>query len=444
MSELDGDDIQGNILHPYRCGDGFLDHAAYAFLEVLSAPDAGRWLHGLDVTTDAQAQQPLSAALNIAFTWRGLERLRQPMKRFDGFGAFRKSMSRAVSKEASDREWFDNWSGGHSRRHILVTLYRDSATARDEALCDLHERLPEGAVARVCSQVASRLPTGREHFGFKDGLSQPAIEGTGRAGAHAKGDGALTRFGRWRRLAAGEFILGYPDEEGVLPKAPVAVGANGTFMVWQRLAQDVPLFSRIARQVAGRSDWSPETAAARLIGRRQDGSALARRIRVSADSPRSNDFRYTGDPFGMRCPLGAHIRRANPRDFEGFRTRLTERHRIIRRGLPYGTALEPDESNAREPRGLVFACFNASIERQFETVKMWCADGNIFRLGHDRDVLAADGDQPFSFRVTGRSPVFVSEAEPPVRYTGGEYLFVPGIAGLGQIADDALRRGAAA
>ena len=95
-----------------------------------------------------------------------------------------------------------------------------------------------------------------------------------------------------------------------------------------------------------------------------------------------NDFRYGGDPRGRACPLGAHIRRANPRDGLPGGAQRTRRHRIIRRGMPYG----PDERAG--DRGLIFVCFNASIVRQFEVVNGWLMDGDIFGLGRDPDMLA--------------------------------------------------------
>lgn len=466
MIELEDSDIQGNVLHPYRCGDGdgdYLDHAAYVFLEVGDRAAAADWLSRLPVTDDRAARHHLREALNVAFTWRGLQALGQPADRFSEFEAFVRGMPTPAppprGEDDPDQAWAGTWAAGKRRRHVLVTLHRTTDTERNAALDALCAGLPADVLTPVGIELGSRLASGREHFGFKDGLSQPAVEGTARHGdaPGPPGDGVYERR-RWRRLKAGEFILGYRDEQGALPPAPEHVGKNGTFAVWQRLAQDVPMFRRIAADVekaAARfpdpprpvdavarllaragwdTSWTTEDAAARLVGRRQDGTALARRTRVSNDAEQANEFSYGGDPAGQRCPLGAHVRRANPRDAFGFGFKLTRRHRIIRRGLPYGPAYDKDHADI--PRGLVFMCFNASIERQFEVVQRWCEDGTAFRLGDDRDLLAPGGDGRTDLRVTGRRPAFLT-APAPVRYTGGEYLFLPGLTGLRRILSEA-------
>ena len=169
-------------------------------------------------------------------------------------------------------------------------------------------------------------------------------------------------------------------------------------MVWRKLHQDVALFRHVLREAAAalRRTATRRSSRPRSSGAGRNGTplvALARRPASRTSTPRppgANDFRYAGDdPDGRRCPLGAHIRRSNPRDALGFDGLLSFRHRMIRRGMPYGPPLpaEATEDDARD-RGLVFVCFNASISRQFEGVQaQWLNDGNIFRLGHDSDFL---------------------------------------------------------
>src|SRR5262249_33925694 len=148
----------------------------------------------------------------------------------------------------------------------------------------------------------------------------------------------------------------------------------------------------------------------------RDGTPLA----LSPDAPdpaladdpaRINDFSFAGDDDGVRCPLGAHIRRANPRDAKGFfEGRLSNRHRIIRRGRSYGPPLPADATaDDGQERGLVFVCFNTSIERQFETIQaLWVDDGDPFGLGPDKDPLIgcpADGEGKIT--IQGRPPFFL-------------------------------------
>jgi len=135
------------------------------------------------------------------------------------------------------------------------------------------------------------------------------------------------------------------------------------------------------------------------------------------------------------------VRRSNPRDALGHEGTLSMRHRMIRRGMPYGPPLPPgsyDDDGAE--RGLIFVSFQASIARQFEGVQgPWLADGNIFGLGGDRDYLlggaAGNGGK---MTIQGERPYFLAPQQPFVTTRGGEYLFVPGIAALRAIAEGGI------
>jgi hypothetical protein len=194
----------------------------------------------------------------------------------------------------------------------------------------------------------------------------------------------------------------------------------------------VQAFRRLVRSVADEHfDRDFELVAAKLAGRWRDGSPLALEPWTNEDRPREelNDFRYAGDSRGRACPLGAHVRRANPRDSLPGGAQRTRRHRIIRRGIPYRSG---------ERRGLIFVCFNASIVRQFEVVNGWLNDGDAFGLGRDPDVLAGSRTPGRSVRMTipGDTPVQFDSPEPLVRTCGGEYLFVPGLTTLEALADN--------
>jgi Dyp-type peroxidase family len=278
----------------------------------------------------------------------------------------------------------------------------------------------------------------REHFGYADGFAQPAIEGATED--RTRGGGVPEADGGWRALAPGEFILGYEDEDSRvdpkrrLPSAPAdPLGRSGTYMVWRKLHQDVALFRRTVARAAAGYPGGEEELAAKIVGRARDGTPL-----IASDDPQnSNDFRYDGDPDGRRCPLGAHIRRSNPRDALGWEGRLSFRHRIIRRGMPYGEPL-PDGAtdDDREERGLVFVAFGASISRQFEGIQVqWLNDGNVFHLGHDKDYILGDSAATAKMTIQGDPPYFLAPQPSFVTTRGGEYLFVPGITALAAIAD---------
>jgi Dyp-type peroxidase family len=218
-------------------------------------------------------------------------------------------------------------------------------------------------------------------------------------------------------------------------------------MVYRKLRQDVVLFRTTLREAATRYEHDEEMLAAKVVGRWRNGTPLVN----SPDHPdpdfkdtatKSNDFRYLDDDAdGRRCPLGAHIRRSNPRDALGWpglggAGLLSFRHRIIRRGTPYGPALPIDAADDDgADRGLVFVCFNASISRQFESVQLqWLNDGNGFHIGHDSDFLLGSPLGTGKMTLQGDPPFFLSPQGPFVSTRGGEYLFVPGITALRALA----------
>jgi Dyp-type peroxidase family len=214
-------------------------------------------------------------------------------------------------------------------------------------------------------------------------------------------------------------------------------------MVWRKLRQDVVLWRRTIAAAAERYPLGgAEKLAAKVVGRWHDGAPLETHPdgpdpSFDASASGANDFRYGADRDGRRCPLGAHIRRSNPRDALGFEGKLSFRHRMIRRGMPYGPplpdgALDDDDVD----RGLVFVSFQASIFRQFEGVQTpWINDGDIFGLGNDKDFLLGDGAGSGKMTIQGKRPFFLTPQETFVVTRGGEYLFVPGISALQAIAD---------
>jgi Dyp-type peroxidase family len=216
-------------------------------------------------------------------------------------------------------------------------------------------------------------------------------------------------------------------------------------MVWRKLHQDVALWRRTIRAAA--SDYPYGDArklAAKVVGRWQDGTPMETHPHgpdpaFDPAAPGANDFRYRNDPDGRRCPLGAHVRRSNPRDALDDAGKLSLRHRMIRRGMPYGKVL-PDgelEDDGAE-RGLVFVSFQASIFRQFEGVQTpWINDGDIFGLGTDKDFLLGDPSGGGKMTIQGQKPFFLAPQEAFVVTRGGEYLFVPGISGLQAIVEGA-------
>ena len=452
-SPIDFADIQGDILHAY--GNAY-DRTSYLFVRV-DDPDRGRdWVRGLlDGVTTAEpwGDGKPDTTRNVALTRAGLVALGVPATAIDGFASeFREGMAeRARLLGDTGDSHPERWDRGLGRgeAHVLVTVNAKTGPMLEDALADFRAGLEEaGSLTLVHEQHAQLLEGAREHFGFADGFAQPAVEGV--SDEKARGGGVPEKDSRWRALALGEFILGYEDEQSRddpqrrLPSAPPApLGRSGTYMVWRKLHQNVALFRRTMREAARvYEDGDEAKLRAKVVGRWPNGAPLVASPHqedpnFSATVPGGNDFRYGEDLDGRRCPLGAHIRRSNPRDALGFEGRLSFRHRMIRRGMPYGPALPPDAPvDDGKDRGLVFVCFNASISRQFEGVQIqWLNDGNIFGLGHDKDFLLGDSAATGKMTVQGDPPFLLAPQRSFVRTRGGEYLFVPGITALAAIAD---------
>jgi Dyp-type peroxidase family len=307
-------------------------------------------------------------------------------------------------------------------------------------------------------QEAGQPSGSREHFGFTDGFGQPAIAGVARHDVPGQGvpirwwpwhrfrrDIVASRTERrisWRAVRPGEFVFGYDDEDGGPPPAPAPpLHRNGTFMVWRKLRQDVAGFRAYVAGAGAATGLGADLVAAKVLGRWPDGSPLVLRPhggdeRLGNDRERVNDFVYAGDRDGIACPRGAHIRRANPRDGLRAGSKLTARHRLLRRGMPYGAPLPDGAPDDGEDRGLVFVSFQASIERQFEIVQeRWLNDGDAFGLGRTADPVAgAVPEDGARVAFGGRPPHYATAMRAFVTPRGGEYLFVPGVAGLRALA----------
>ena len=443
--DLEPHDIQGGILHGYH-GEA----RAYVFLEVDDACAARGWLRETEPTVTSDADHPPPpVAVNLAFTCRGLHALGMPRHRLAQLPApFREGMA-ARSSLLGDAgpQHADSWESPFRRDdplHVVVML-DGSADAVAEHVEQLRSGLWQDGLVELGPPLwGRRLDGGREHFGFVDGLSQPPVEGV--SGAHAAsspGQGRL-RDGRWEALAPGEFVLGLPDADGVRDRTLAALTTNGSYLVLRKLEQDVPAFRRLVVDAARRSRLAEEVVAAKIMGRWADGAPLTMSPAVGdapwgeTDSDREG-FTYAGDG-GERCPLGAHVRRANPRGSLGFDGRLEHRHRLLRRGIPYGPPFVDDDPGTWEAsRGLVFACYQADLETQFEFVQSrWLGDGDAFGLGDDVDPVVGDPARGTGVLWLDR-PVRVPTVPPresagAVRTRGGAYLLQPGLRALRYLA----------
>ncbi len=460
---LSSTEIQGIILHGY----GHMPEARFVLLNVPEAgPDAKLfdWLRQLELTSARDgsraedARQTRGHLVNLAFTHDGLKALRVDDTLCSRFATpfvqgshdeYRARVNGDVGASAPET-W--RWGGPRSPVHLLLMVYAKDVESVEEVVAGYLNQTRD-LLDHVLTLEGTTLPGRKEHFGFRDGIAQPTVQGSGRAELPDN------------TIAAGEILLGHRDGYGNVSQSPMsaagfAFGYNGSYLVFRQLEQDVPAFWRYS--AAQHAD--PITVASKMVGRWPSGAPLVRHPERDPSTPRfedQNDFSFLSndqdnDRYGARCPFGAHVRRMNPRDWQLGQTReesleLSNLHRIVRRGRPYGKPLtdsmtaesmlaEPaGGERAKQERGLQFLCFNTNIERQFEFVQQQWANNPNFAglngspdpvLGMSRSAVELGMDAP-SFLLqtdvkTGISPRCTGLTS-FVRVVGSSYFFMPSL-----------------
>lgn len=481
-------DVQGLIASGY----GSLPFSAYLWLAIAN-PGARRWLAEMVPLVRTSADPPAprdsrdegDSALNLAFTAQGLRALGLsdqalrtfPVEFVEGMATPERSKVLGDTGLSAPERWV---IGGPSTPAVgaLLLVHGRTEDAVERACAAARRRLAgaAGAVFEIAAseQRGHRPDHHREPFGFRDGIAQPAILGR-------KGQGVPT----------GEFILGYPNHYGFLPPTPLVaaaldedrrlatwpdpyhtpgslrdLGKNGSYLVYRKLSQDVAGFWRFvsieaARLTAAGHTETAITLASKMVGRRPDGTPLARTGLARHHDPDDlDDFSYGHDLDGLACPWGAHIRRAHPRDAilpygpQASRS-MSEAHRLLRRGRMFGPPLfDPESLDRGDPatldrlgtleddhreRGVHFLCINASIRSQFEFVQQsWCNNRRFAGLTDDADPIAGDNGRPNwpSYVTVPRPQGAVRTSALPrfVTVRGGAYLFVPSLTALGFLA----------
>ena len=485
-------DIQGFVTSGY----GHLPAAAYLFLRVINAAACRRWIGTrLDaIATSApwprdDAGRPIkpTTAINIAFTAEGLRACGLPPSVLCTFplefqeGIVSPARSRILgdTEESAPASWE---LGGPNTEpiHAMVVIHARDEAALDAACSAERSRIQwtNGGVVEWSGpeQHGYRPGTDTEPFGFKDGLEQPSIAGL-------SDDGVPT----------GEFILGYPNHYGVIPPTPLVpsaldprdllplfdnpyhgadrrhdLGRHGSFVVYRKLQQHVAMFWQALRAEAVRRHRVAEPEymiwlASKMVGRWPSGVPLVQAPhRDDPERPTNDDFGYRGDPNGLACPIGAHIRRARPRDdlkpYPAEQSRhMSEAHRLLRRARVFGPPLF-DPALLREgatpvnreallsleddgqARGIHFFAVNASIRSQFEFVQQtWCNNPGFGGLSSNKDPIVGDharvGDVPTRMVIPGTDgPRRTAPLPRFVTVRGGAYLFMPGLTALRYLA----------
>jgi Dyp-type peroxidase family len=416
--------------------------ARYAFVTFEQAAQGRAWLAGLTekVTTGQSVQTQGDTGtrwVTVAFTWNGLRALGVDEASLATFPEeFQQGMAvRAEILGDTGANHPDHWVGGLASPdlHVIVILFARDIPERKRSVAAYEKYARQFDGVKLLSTLDLDLtpPVGyaHDHFGYRDRISQPVIEGTGEV--PTPGSGAP--------LKPGEFFLGYPDEDGPptrLPQ-PEVLSRNGSFLAYRRLEEHVGAFRDFLRE-NGATPEEQELIAAKLMGRWRSGAPLVLSPdkddpELGADDQRNNDFNYAKmDPHGYAVPLGAHIRRMNPRD-----TAVNmNRRRMIRRGATYGPPLPEGAPEDGVERGIAAFLGCASLIRQFEFAQnVWINDRNFHGLGNERDPIIGNQDGTLEFKIPKRPirkritglPAFTS-----VR--GGAYFFVPGIKALRYLA----------
>ena len=433
-ARLELDDIQGGVLRPRP--------SPYAATYVIARIDdvrAGRELvrRLADVVTSAAAVETSGrdAWASVALTYQGLKALAVPAVSLDSFAwEFQQGMAaRARALGDTGDSAPEHWEApfGTPAVHLVLVGVAPDEARLEAAVARARDAIADIAgVTPIWRQDCRAQANEREPFGYRDGISHPAIEGSGVPPSNPLEP----------PLKAGEVVLGYRDELGGFPPAPTpdVLGRNGSYIVFRKLHQRVAAFRQYLRANASGPE-DEELLAAKIMGRWRSGAPLALSPEhddpaLGADPARSNVFLYReDDATGYKTPLGSHARRTNPRDSAvAGSVRL---HRMVRRGTRYGPPLPEgvlDDDGA--DRGLMFAFVGAHLKRQFEFVQSeWIGGGEFLGLGDAKDpVVSAGGDftiprRPIPRRLKGLPQFVVTR--------GGEYAFMPGLGALRWLAD---------
>jgi Dyp-type peroxidase family len=434
---LELDDIQHILLTRAPAMTG-----RYEFLSFSDSAGARAWLSAIKDTVHSAAAMRATVDkdkrwVTVAFTWKGLRALGLDEASLSSFPEeFKQGMpARAEMLGDTGVNAPGHWVGGLTSPdlHAIAILFARDEPERLRCVGE-HDKLVAACkgvkVLSVLDLNASPpFNYAHDHFGYRDRLSQPVIEGSGEE--PTPGSGAP--------LKAGEFILGYPDEFGVtaINPQPKMLARNGSYMAYRRLEEHVGKFREFLRQ-HGDTPEEQELIAAKLMGRWRSGAPLVLSPdkddpALAADMQRNNDFNYGEmDPHGYAVPLGSHARRMNPRDTAAN----INRRRMIRRGATYGPALPDGAPDDGVERGIAAFVICGSLIRQFEFAQnVWVNDQNFHELGNERDPVIGSQDGTLEFKIPKR-PIRKKITGLPAFTTvkGGAYFFLPGLQALQYLA----------
>lgn len=464
---IDYTDVQGTLLRGYR-----VDLARHFILSIADAAATRRFIlalvdgsNGLPAITTAQRSvSHRDVFVNLSFTNTGLATLgisASDLATFDAAfqrGATSATTANIVGDTGSSAP--ANWLGGMSdgaQVHAVLSLWVDSDAAQLEAVSAQLRAAFAGACTELSAQDAQALPDNHVHFGYRDNIAQPTVIGAPPSKRAVPDDQPPVK--------TGEFLLGYANESGgTYQVTPAQLSTNSSYAAFRLLQQDVAGFDAFLQQYSAKAGIDVETLAAKVCGRWRNGNPLVLEPNApGAPLPPSqlNDFNYvnTADPsqddtLGIKCPIGSHIRRNNPRNGAVVGTDSTH-HRIVRRAMPYGPAYDPARPDD-VPRGLVGFFINASLTNQFEFLTgQWnllsdfvksatgpggSADGNaVYNISGQDVFLGVNDPASSSFTLAavgakGSNNTTLTGFDRLIVTRGSIYCFFPSISGLRYLA----------
>lgn len=467
--KVDFDDVQGLA----RFGFGGMHRACFYLVRIKDVAAARSWIAAAHVTTARTLDPPPETALQVAFTYEGLKTLGVPSEVLDAFApefcsgmGGDESRSRRLGDVGANNPGQWRWGKPSHLPHLAIMMYGKEGAMEQ---CEVEFKGPSWDVA---FEVLERLTTSYlgdvEPFGFVDGVSQPVVDWEGKR--KIKGD----QFTYSNVVSLGEFLLGYSNEYNEYTDRPLIdpssrsasellpaldqpqkkdLGRNGSYLVMRQLEQDVRGFWQYMDHVSGSNSEQSKRLAEAMVGREMNGSPLVpvqnqpiEGIGKDEKDRAYNQFSYDSDPDGVRCPFGAHIRRANPRnaDFpnrvkgrishliqtlgfgrKGIRDDLmspTRFHRLLRRGREYGDELSE--------QGLHFICLNSNIARQFEFVQGAWLMSTKFNGANDESDPLLGLTKSFSRPRENGLRERCNDLPQFVTVRGGAYFFLPSVRAL--------------
>ncbi len=420
--------------------------ARYEFLN-FPQPEGGRaWLaemlEKVGTGKSVGKEAPDSRWVTLAFTWNGLRALGVDAGALATFPEeFRQGMSeRAGIIGTTGANHPQHWLGelASPDLHAVAILFARDVEERDRCTREHAGFLAQCGVKVLSSLDMEAVPPydhAHEHFGYRDRLSQPVIEGTDDTPTPGSGP----------PVPAGEFFLGYADGTGLVPELPrpEVLTRNGSYLAYLRMEEHVGTFREFLRAQSDTPEGQ-ELVAAKLMGRWRSGAPLVLSPdkddpALGADMQRNNNFDYGKmDPYGYGCPVGSHARRMNPRDTG----ENMQRRKMVRRGGTYGPLLPEGAPDDGVERGIAAFIGCASLVRQFEfAMNVWANDPKFEELGNERDPIVGTQDGTYDFTIPKR-PIRKKITGLPAFTTirGGAYFFLPGIKALRFLAAGASKQ----